>query len=90
MIDPKFVDLLICPDTRQSLRLAPDDVVADLNRQIEAGTVVNQGEAKVEERLDGGLVREDGKMLYPIFDEVIPELLVESGISVDVPAFPPA
>ncbi len=82
MIDKELLDILVCPQDRTALRLADDQTLAKLNRAIDAGRVENQGGQPVRERLQGGLVRQDGAVLYPVVDE-IPVLLVEAAIALD-------
>ncbi len=79
-IDGKLLEILRCPETQQTLTAAGDDVIADLNRRISEGQLVNRGGDQVDEPIDGGLVRDDGLYLYPIRDD-IPEMLIESGIA---------
>ena len=79
MIDPELLEILACPKTHQPLAMAEADLVASLNAAIEAGGLVNVGGAKGEGRVDGGRVREDGTVVYPIRDR-IPVLLVDEGI----------
>ena len=80
MIDPELLEILACPDTHQPLAMAEAELVASLNAAIEAGGLENVGGDKVEGPVDGGLVREDGKVIYPIRDR-IPVLLVDEGIA---------
>jgi uncharacterized protein YbaR (Trm112 family) len=80
MIDPELLEILACPETHQPLAMADAELVASLNEAIEAGGLVNVGGASVEGSLDGGLVREDGSIVYPIRDR-IPVLLVDEGIA---------
>jgi uncharacterized protein YbaR (Trm112 family) len=80
MIDPELLEILACPDTHQPLTMADDALVASLNAAIEASGLKNVGGDPVEGPLDGGLVREDGAVVYPIRDR-IPVLLVDEGIS---------
>lgn len=79
MIDQALLDILACPETKEAVRLAPDSVVEDVNGMIEAGTLINRGGEKVTEPIDGGLVRADGKYLYPIREE-IPIMLIDEAI----------
>ena len=81
MIDKDLLEILACPETHQPLALAGDDAVAALNTKIEAGECTNVGGDKVTHKLDGGLVREDGTILYPIRDG-IPVLLIDEGLKV--------
>ena len=79
MIDQALLDILACPETKEKVHLAPDSVVEAVNGKIEAGTLVNRGGEKVTEPIDGGLVRADGKYLYPIREE-IPIMLIDEAI----------
>ena len=79
MMDPDLLKILCCPETHQELRLAEPGVIDKLNQQIAAGALKNCAGQVVEERIDGGLVRTDGKILYPIRGK-IPVMLVDEGI----------
>lgn len=79
MIDAKLLNLLCCPESHQSLRLADDTLVQSLNRQIAAGNLLNRSGQPLKQTLDGGLLREDKKVVYPILNK-LPILLVEEGI----------
>ncbi len=79
MIADDLLQLLACPETKQPLSLASSDTVSALNEKIAAGSLRNRSGEPVSTALDAGLVREDGRILYPVQDE-IPILLVEEGI----------
>ena len=79
MIDPQLLEILVCPETKESVEMAPDELVTEINQAILAGKVVNRGGKKVAEQIDSGLLREDKRCLYPIRDE-IPIMLVEEAI----------
>ncbi len=79
MIDQDLLNILCCPETHQGLRLAEPALIERLNRQIASGALKNRGGQPVEEKLDSGLVRMDGEVLYPIRRD-IPVLLVDEGI----------
>jgi uncharacterized protein YbaR (Trm112 family) len=79
MIDPELVKILCCPETHQEVRLAEAAVVEKLNGQIAAGGVKNRAGQVVGEKLEGGLIRADGKYLYPVRRN-IPVMLVDEGI----------
>jgi uncharacterized protein YbaR (Trm112 family) len=78
-MDTELLKILCCPETHQELRLAEPVLIEKLNQQIEAGALKNRSGQPVQEKLDGGLVRADGKMLYPIRGK-IPVMLVDEGI----------
>jgi uncharacterized protein len=84
MIDPELLEILCCPQSRQPLAEAPPGLVATLNQQVGARTLRNQAGKPVEEPLEGGLIREDGRLLYPIRHR-IPVLLVDEAIPLDGP-----
>jgi uncharacterized protein len=79
MIDAKLLEILCCPETRQDLSVADEDVISELNARVEAGTLTNRAGDVVREKLDGGLVRADGKYLYPVRED-IPVMLIEEAI----------
>jgi uncharacterized protein len=79
MIDPELLKILCCPETHQALRLAEPAVIDTLNGQIAAGTLKNRAGQQVQEKIEGGLIRADGKFLYPIRRN-IPVMLVDEGI----------
>jgi len=79
MVDPDLLRLLCCPETHQDVREADPALLATLNGQIAAGTLKNRAGQPVRQKLDGGLIRSDGKFLYPIRQD-IPVMLVEEAI----------
>jgi uncharacterized protein YbaR (Trm112 family) len=82
MIDKELLDILACPDTKEPVKLAEQSLVDELNARIERGELTNRGGKKVEKTMDGGLIREDGKYLYPIEDE-IPIMLIDEAIPLE-------
>jgi uncharacterized protein YbaR (Trm112 family) len=83
MIDPDFLKILCCPESHQGLALADASLVASLNERIAARQLTNRAHKPVETKIDAGLIRTDGRLLYPIRDG-IPILLVDEGIPLDV------
>jgi uncharacterized protein len=82
VIDKELLEILACPQTHQPLSEASAAQLESLNKAIKAGTVKNVGGDVVSETLDGGLIRQDGTIVYPIRDE-IPVLLIDEGIGVE-------
>ena len=82
MIDKELLEILACPETKEPVHMAEQALVDELNARIERGEVSNRGGGKVERKMDGGLVREDGKYLYPIEDE-IPIMLIDEAIPLE-------
>lgn len=82
MLNNEFIALLACPETKQPLRLADQEVVHVVNAAIERGEVFNRGMRKVERCVETLLVREDGQVGYPVWDG-IPTLLIDEGIPLE-------
>lgn len=81
-MDEGLLHILACPETRESVSLADGALVDRINREIEAGKLVDRGGSEVAEPIDGGLVRRDRRYLYAIRREV-PILLVEAAIPLE-------
>ncbi len=78
----ELLEILCCPESHQNLAVAEPALVAKLNAQIAAGQLTNRGGAAIREQIDGGFVRADGKVLYPIRGG-IPVLLIGEGIPLE-------
>lgn len=74
-----LLDILVCPETRQPVRLARPEELEQLNTRIRAGELRNRGGEKVAEPLREALIREDERVLYPV-DDGIPVMLVDESI----------
>lgn len=81
-IDKDLLAILCCPETKQGVELADAGIIQRLNEAAKLGTLKNRGKKAVTERLDGGLIRADKKILYPIRED-IPVMLIEEGIPLD-------
>ena len=79
VIDPELLSILACPETHQGLRMASADELSKLNARIRGGSVKNQAGKGVAEPFEDGLMREDGKRIYPIRDG-IPVLFIDEGV----------
>lgn len=78
-ISQELLDILACPETKQPLTLAEAALVARVNDRIRQGQLTNRRGTAVTELIDGGLVRQDGRYLYPIRDD-IPIMLIDEAI----------
>ena len=78
-IDPELVEILVCPETRRPVRVASAEELARVNAGVKGGTLRNRSGAKVEHELDEALVRDDGRVLFPVEDG-IPSMLIEESI----------
>lgn len=83
VIDEELLAILCCPETKQSVSLVDEAFLERVNAEVEKGELRNKAGNPVKEKLDGGLIREDRKILYPIRDQ-IPVMLIEEGIVVEM------
>ena len=79
VIDQNLLDILVCPETKQSLQVADAGVLEKLNASITAGSVTNRGGEAVTVEVSEALIREDGDVLYPVRDD-IPIMLIDESI----------
>jgi len=79
-MDRKLLDLLVCPTTRQSLRLLDKAGLATLNQAILEGGITRSDGRTQSTALSAALVTQDRKTLYPVVDD-IPVLLADEAIA---------
>ena len=79
LVDQSLLDILVCPETKQVLHPADAQLLERLNASIKEGSVTNRGGEVVSAPLQEALVREDGKFLYPVRDD-IPIMLIDESI----------
>ncbi len=78
-IDQELLDILVCPESRQTLGVAEQPLLARLNAEIRGRRLRNRGGEVVESEIREALVREDGKFLY-VVDDDIPVMLIDQSI----------
>jgi uncharacterized protein YbaR (Trm112 family) len=78
MISPDLLSILCCPETHHPLSLAP---AAVLDR-VWAEILPDRRGAPPTGPLEGGLLRADGRLLYPI-RAGIPIMLVDEAVPLD-------
>jgi uncharacterized protein YbaR (Trm112 family) len=79
MISQELLNILCCPETHQRLRPAEPAVLKKVNDQIAVAQLKNRAGSTVSPSIAEGLIREDGKYLYPIRDN-IPVMLIDEAI----------
>jgi len=79
MISKELIQILRCPESYQTLILASDEFLETQNQKIGKRELKNLAGEIIDKELTAGLLRKDGKILYPIIDE-IPVLLIDQGI----------
>jgi uncharacterized protein YbaR (Trm112 family) len=78
-IDPGLLQILCCPETHQSVAEADAALVGELNERIARSAVKNRAGQILSEKLEGGLLRQDRQVLYPIRNH-LPVLLIDEAI----------
>lgn len=81
-LDKDLLAILCCPETKQTVVLADELLIQKVNGAIERGLLKNKAQKSVTEKLDGGLVRSDNKILYPVRED-IPVMLIDEGIPLE-------
>lgn len=82
MISEELLHILACPETRQDLVLADQQLIQKINALITKGVLRNRAQEKIVKEISGGLIRQDRKYLYPI-RESIPVLLIDEAIGLE-------
>ena len=74
-----FLELIVCPETKQKLDFAPNDVLSELINKKNNGHLITLSGTQISHDFDAVLVREDKKIGYIVRDG-IPVLLSHMGI----------
>lgn len=80
-MDPELLSILSCPETHQPLRLAPAKLLMSLHERIRHGNIRTRSGRAITEPCEAGLLRLDGKALYPVRGG-LPILLIAEAIPV--------
>ena len=81
-VDPELLEILVCPESHQPVKAAGADMLARLNARIAANELRTRGGEARGEPLEEALLREDGRILYPVEDS-IPVMLIEESIDLE-------
>lgn len=79
---PFLLDIVSCPQTQQKLTVANGALLEKLNAAIDKGKLKDKSDNVVSPRIHGALVRSDGEVAYPVWDD-IPRLVADSAIQLD-------
>lgn len=78
-VSQELLDILVCPETQQPVAPASEAVIRKLADAASGGQLRNRGGSKVESAPSEGLLRDDGRVFYPVEDG-IPVMLIEESI----------
>ena len=78
-VDPKLLEILVCPITKVPVRTLGKQKIAALNRAIAEGGVKHMNGAVVDAPLVEALVTSDGRTVYRV-DDGIPVMLEDFAI----------
>ena len=78
-VDGKLLEILCCPVSKVALNRLEHPRLEKLNKAIIAGAVQTVRGGEVSTALKEALITEDGRVIYPVVDN-IPLLLEEKGI----------
>ena len=81
-VDKDLLAILCCPETKLDVSLADETLIGKLNDAVSRGVLKNRAQKPVTELLDGGLIRSDRKVLYPIREDM-PVMLIDEGIPLE-------
>ncbi len=78
-IDPRLLEILVCPDTRRPVAMLDADRLERLNALIAAGGVRYRNGEAVDHAFEAALITDDGATIYEVRQD-IPIMLVEKGV----------
>lgn len=81
-VDPRLLEILVCPITKVSVQMLGKQKLAVLNRAIAEGGVRHMDGAVVDMPLDEALVTSDGRTVYRV-DDGIPVMLEDLAIATE-------
>jgi uncharacterized protein len=79
MTQSDLLQILRCPESHQTLKAADAALVQKLNDRIPSGQLLNRAGQPVTQPSEGGFVRQDGQLFFPIRNG-IPMLLIGEAI----------
>ena len=79
-LERKLLDILVCPITKQSVRILDEDRLSQLNQLIEKGEIQSVGGQELDTALTEALITENGSTVYPVENQ-IPIMLEDRGIA---------
>jgi uncharacterized protein YbaR (Trm112 family) len=78
-LEPFLLEIVSCPDKHLPLKPADHALMERLNAAIDKGKLRDKAGRVVGPRLHGALLRDDGELVYPVWDN-LPDLMVDAAI----------
>ncbi len=78
-VDGKLLEILCCPVSKTPLTILGHKELEQLNNAIANNEALYVSDERITEQLQEGLITQDGKVIYPVRDD-IPILLEEYAI----------
>ena len=82
MVNPDLLKILVCPENKTPVTPVDETIIAKVNAAIAQKTLKNRAGSVIDQKIEGGLIREDGAYLYAIRDD-IPIMLIDESIPMD-------
>jgi len=82
MLDQALLEILVCPENKTPVHEADADLMSRVNAAIQSGTLKNRAGQTVEKTAEAGLLRQDGKFLYLVRDD-IPVMLIDEAVPME-------
>lgn len=80
-ISNELLNILVCPETKQRVRILEESELKKINVAIVDGRLKNRAGVLVKEKLQAALIREDNVFAYPVRDD-IPVMLIEEALDI--------
>lgn len=78
-IDRRLLEILCCPVSKTPVRRIDKETLEIINAAARQGEALQVDGTPLEAPLDDAIITDDGKVVYPIVDD-IPVMLAERGI----------
>ena len=79
-IDPKLLNIIVCPVTRLPVNVLDETRLGKLNDLIQAGKVTSISGEVLSDPIEAGLITENGTTIYPV-ENNIPIMLEDRSIA---------
>jgi len=81
-VSTDLLEMIRCPVTHTDLMEISDGQLAEFNRRIKAGAMINRIGQTVTSPIDGGLINQDATLLMPVRSGIV-TLIADEAIIID-------